>query len=835
MTDGALENIGVRVPQSEQGQVSASPGVLAPVTRVDRWADGPMDEVTQIVEAGLRAMRLVGIALLFPYILRYRPGPETASLALNTWFNAVLLCGTLALMNGLSLIAQKMPNGRLRLVTSVTAVVADAFIVLLVVSALGVFDANMAWFILIIPILEAGMRFGVRAALVTWAGLFGVNLASRMWNNEFGSFFDQADLMLQRLGIVLLVAIPTIYLSQKLLLDIRLERRATGEATSRSQLLETVAQSSQRVARLDAGMVDELLKSVSLLGFDVVDVCVLGVRGQWRIEATRQREPGITLPDPTSVEGGLLELATDTVVMHGTLGPEIESGLRRQGLSTLLACPLGARGDATVVLRCGRKLGVQVTSTQVECVELLAGNATIALHNKRLVGELRAMQQRLHHQAYHDALTGLSNRIDFNDQLETAFAQTREGGTECAVMFIDLDRFKPVNDSLGHDVGNDLLVNVARRLVGAVRQNDLVARMGGDEFVVLLRDVFSSTDDTEIADIADRVCNAIAEPFIVMNNEVVISCSVGIAVSGDEIKDAAELVRRADLAMYRAKALGKARWERYRADLDEEGLSRIRIETDLRRAVTNNLVGVAFQGILSVRTGQIIGAETLLRWEHPVQGVISPEILVPIAEDSGLILELGRRILERACIQASDWQTRFSDQPPMVAVNVSPVELFHPRFFETLDSVLERTGVDPGWIIAEITENIVSAGNDSNKKLQALKDRGLRLALDDFGKGQTSLAYLHEFPIDILKVDKTFVQNAGHDHAQHAILESIIRLAHELGLVVIAEGVETKVQLQQLRDLDCDLAQGYLLHRPGPPEELTHRIADHRRKVIPTV
>ena len=805
------------------------------MVRPDRWADGPMDEVTALVEAGLRAMRLVATALLLPYILRYRPGPDAVDLPFDTWISAVFLCGTLALMNGLSLVAQKVPSGRIRLAISVSAVIVDSVVVLLVISILSVLDPNLAWFVFIIPVLEAGMRFGVRPAVFTWFGLFGANVGASIWNDNLGSLFDHLDLVMQRLGIVLLVAIPTIYLSQKLLLDIRIERRATGEATTRSRLLETVAQSSQRVTRLDAGMVDELLESVSQLGFDVVDVCVLGVRGQWRIEATRQREPGITLPDPAKPEGGLVNLGHDTVVVHGTLGPDVENALRRQGLSSLIACPLGGRDDATVVLRCGHKLGTQLTSTQVECVELIAGNATIALHNKRLVGELRAMQQRLHHQAYHDALTGLSNRMYFTEQLDQAFNSTRGSGTECAVMFIDLDRFKPVNDSLGHDVGNELLINVARRLMGAVRQDDLVARMGGDEFVVLLRDVYGSTHDNDIAEIADRVCQAISDPFIVSANEIVISCSVGIAISGPEVGDSTELVRRADLAMYRAKGLGKARWERYRADIDEEGLSKIRIETDLRRAVTNNQVGVGFQGILSVRTGQLIGAETLLRWEHPTQGVISPEILVPIAEDSGLILELGRRILERACLQAADWQQRFPEQPPMIAVNVSPVQLFHPRFFETLDSVLERTGVDPTWIIAEITENIVSIGTDSGQKLRDLKARGVRLALDDFGKGQTSLAYLHEFPIDILKVEKTFVQNAGVDRANNAILESIIRLAHELGLVVIAEGVETKAHLQRLRELDCDLAQGYWLHRPGHPAELTRRIKEQRSRLAHTI
>ncbi|MEZ5280521.1 MAG: EAL domain-containing protein [Acidimicrobiales bacterium] len=806
---------------------------MTPSTKPRRWSDGPADEASVLVEAGLRAMRLVGALLLFPYIIRYRPGPSEVELPFNEWISAVSLCGSLALANGLSIVAGRVQLGRVRLAASLFGLFADTLIVLLVIGGFGILDPDIAWYILIIPVLEAGMRFGAKASIYSWISLLlGYVLVAR-WAGRSDSLFDNFSETLQRVGVVLLVAIPVVYLSQKLLLDIRLERRATGEATRRSRLLETVAQSSQRVSRLDAGMVDELLDSVAALGFEVVDVCVLGVGGQWRIEASRTEVAGIDLPNPDAPEGGLHRLAEHdrTVILHSTQGAAVESALRRHGLSTVLVRALGAQGDASVALRCGKRLGTHVTSTQVECVELLGGNATIALHNKRLVGELRAMQHRLHHQAYHDALTGLSNRQYFNEQLDETFADRRGQATECAVMFIDLDRFKPVNDSLGHDVGNELLINVARRLTSAVREHDLVARMGGDEFVVLLREIYPSVNESELTDVADRICETISEPFVVSSNEIVISCSVGIAISGDDVENAGELVRRADLAMYRAKGLGKARWELYQPEVDEEGVSRIRIERDLRRAVTNNQVEVAFQGILSVRSGQFIGAETLLRWHHPVQGLIPPDTLVPIAEDSGLILELGRRILERACLQAVDWKRRFPEQSPMVAVNVSPIQLFHPRFFDTLDSVLERTGVQPNNLIAEITENIVSAGNDSETKLKMLRDRGLRLALDDFGQGQTSLLYLRRFPIDILKVDKTFVRNGDTDPADRVILESIIDLAHDLGLVVTAEGVETKSQLRLLRDLDCDLAQGYLLHRPTTGNEMTQKVVESRNRL----
>jgi len=790
-------------------------------------------DVAVLVETGLRLMRFVGAALLFPYILSHRPGPDDLSLPLDQWVSAVSICGALMLVNAMSILAERSREDRIRYISGIVGLLTDTVVVLLIVHVLGIFDENLSWFILIIPIIEAAMRFGVRLAIVSWVVLVGLTLLIGRATGQGGTLFsDNTNMLLPRLGVILIVAIPVIYLSQKLLLEIRLERQATGDATRRSQLLETVAQSSQRVSRLDAGMVEEVLDSALSLGFDVVDVCVLTVDGQWRVDACRQSDGTASLPDPDSDHSGLGDIAktANGALFHADADDNVLGDpLKRVGLSSLMVVPLGAEGDATVALRCGKKLGSALTPTQAECVELLAGNATIALHNKKLVGELRAMQGKLHHQAYHDALTGLSNRIHFNNKLDETLADCRHRPRQFAVMFIDLDRFKPVNDSLGHDVGNELLISVARRLTSAVRESDLVARIGGDEFVVLLDPVFDSDDDIELREIADRVCRAISDPFMVANNEVVISCSVGIALSDPAIDTGSELVRRADLAMYRAKGLGKARWERYEAELDEEAVSRIRIETDMRHAIANDHIDVEFQGIVSIRSGQLIGAETLLRWNHPVRGLISPGLAIPIAEDSGLIIDLGQRVLERACTQCADWQTMFPDQPPMVAVNVSPIQLFHPRFFESLDDVISDTGVDPSGLIIEITENIVGVGDNSESALYKLKDRGLRLALDDFGQGQTSLLFLRRFPIDVLKIDKTFVQQGDRDPADRAILQSVIGLAHDLGLVVIAEGIETRSQLELLAELECDLAQGFLLSKPAPAIQATRAIERGRR------
>ena len=781
-------------------------------------------------------MRFVGAALLFPYIISHHPGPDDLSLPLDQWVSAVSICGSLMLVNAMSLVSEGADQDRIRRVTGVVGLIADTLSVMLIVNVLGIFDENVSWFILIIPIIEAAMRYGIGAAVGTWLAMTAITITIARLTGQSAAILGDTSVLLPRLGAVLIVAIPVMYLSQKLLLEIRLERLATGEATRRSRLLETVAQSSQRVSRLDVGMVDEVLDSAISLGFDIVDVCVQGAGGSWRIEASRQHDHDVYVPAPDSVASGLSDLeprGSATFLRAAEDADVLSDPLKRLGLGTLMVNPLGSEGDATVALRCAIKLGSELTATQAECVEMLAGNATIALHNKRLVGELRAMQGQLRHDALHDALTGLSNRIDFNNTLDEALFDCQRNPRRFAVVFIDLDRFKPVNNSLGHDVGNELLISVARRLTAAVRETDMVARIGGDEFVVLLDPVFDNSEDTELVEIADRVCSAISDPFNVSGNEVVISCSVGIAMADVEVKTGAELLRRADLAMYRAKSLGKARWERYEADLDEQAVTRSRLEADMRHAIADNQIGVEYQGIVSIRSGQTVGVETLLRWKHPVRGLISPEVLIELAEDSGLIIALGQRVLEHACSQASEWQKMLPEQPPLVAVNVSPFQLFHPRFFETLDEVLADTGVDPTGLVMEITENIVGVDADTEAALYKLKERGLLLALDDFGRGQASLLFLQNFPIDILKIDKTFVQHGDSDHAGRAILRSVIGLAHDLGLVVVAEGIETRSQLKLLSELGCDLAQGFLLSKSVPAAQATEALTQSNRGMRP--
>lgn len=792
-----------------------------------RWLFDASDN-SDLIDSGFRNMRTAAAIMVIPLLLTFDPQAAGYSLPVSNLFSAIGLSSILLGINLLSRLRPRLNSDRERLALSLMTLIADAAMTAVFALLLGHSNAEMAWFLLFIPVLEAGMRFGLLGSLLGWFFIVSIGMAVDFLTESDIGFFHDLPATFQRMGIVLLVAIPGIHLAQRLLLDIRAERLVTEEARQRSNLLETVAQSSQRVGRLDAGMVEEVLNSALLLGLDVADVCVKSSDGRWNIDASRRTEVDINLPDPNGPSNNICATpGTGEPAAVYQVGDDgrVDSLLRREGLGSMVVSTLGADGIAFVILRGGTRQGRPMTKTISDCVELLAGNATIALQNKRLVGELRAMQGRLHHQAFHDELTGLPNRTSFIDELERRLRQGREEHSHCGVAFVDLDRFKPVNDSLGHDAGNELLVAVGRRLQSAVGPADMVARFGGDEFVVLLDRVDHDDSSGEAAEVADAVCRAISSPFNVSGHEANISCSVGVAITSGATADAAEIVRRADLAMYRAKSAGKARWVRYQADLDEEVVSRIKLENDLRRAISDQELSLEYQAIVSMRNGSIIGAESLLRWVHPEFGPQNPEHLVPIAEDSGQILELGGYIMTAACERAAMWQKHAPNSYPVMAMNVSPRQLFHVDFFDMFDDLLGRSGVDPRGLILEITENLVGHGDDCEDLLAQVRSRGVRVAMDDFGQGQTSLRYLRRFPLDLLKIDKTFVQQGDTNREDKAILQSIIRLGHDLGLVVIAEGVETRSQLQLLRELDCDLVQGYLLHRPSSAADLEKRWA----------
>ena len=427
------------------------------------------------------------------------------------------------------------------------------------------------------------------------------------------------------------------------------------------------------------------------------------------------------------------------------------------------------------------------------------------------ISGIKQSQAQLAHLAHHDPLTSLPNRLLFADRLGHALSRAQRDGTQLAVLFIDLDRFKHINDSLGHLAGDGLLQEVARRLTAAVRREDTVARMGGDEFTLLLEDLRRPED---AAVLARKLLDALADPYPVAGKELFVTASVGISLYPRDGASADALVRNADAAMYQAKDDGRNGYHFYRPELTATALQRVHLEADLRRALARGELAVHYQPQIDLGTGHLIGAEALVRWHHPEQGLIPPDRFIQLAEDTGLIIELGERVLRAACRQAVDWLA--SGVPiERIAVNVSAYQVQRSDFVATVRRALAETGLPPRHLELEVTESFIMGQAESGiRALHELREMGVRLAVDDFGTGYSSLGYLKRLPIHMLKIDRSFVRDLDGDAEGLAIAKAVIALGRTLGLKVIAEGVEHDRQAGLLRAEGCHYGQGYLFGRP---------------------
>jgi len=438
--------------------------------------------------------------------------------------------------------------------------------------------------------------------------------------------------------------------------------------------------------------------------------------------------------------------------------------------------------------------------------------------------EIESSQAKADYLAFHDPLTGLYNRINFEEYLQHAISTAKRNNTLLALLFIDLDRFKVINDTLGHDIGDKVLIEVANKLKTILRESDFIARWGGDEFVIILENI-SSPSDTAL--VANNIIDALQEPIIINKHKLLTTASIGISLYPDNGDDIQTLIKHADSAMYLAKDEGKNNYKYYTHDLSKEIQKKLDIDMELHNALSNNEMYMVFQPQYSLKTSQIISAEALIRWENPKLGFVPPDLFIPIAEDSGAISKIGYFVFEESCKALC----RFREAGlylEYIAVNVSSIQFREAHLLDTFLAIVQRHGLEPSDIEIEITERFMMEQTTQNMQLlQKFRDKGFKISIDDFGTGYSSMAYLKDLPVDTIKIDKSFVDDIGEESSNNVIIEAIIALAKTLGYAIIAEGIETKEQENFLQDVRCDIGQGYLFSKPKKADELIKTYASH--------
>ncbi|MEA2305108.1 MAG: hypothetical protein QOH43_2388 [Solirubrobacteraceae bacterium] len=533
---------------------------------------------------------------------------------------------------------------------------------------------------------------------------------------------------------------------------------------------------------------------------EVLDVAAaLGVEGKLAVSLKR-RAVGEGVGGRAVSEGRLV------VVEDYQSHPSAIDAFRDDDVTAAMAVPVHENGEIIgSLMTASREPGRRYSKPEQDILTSLAEHASLALNDAKTVAAMT-------HQALHDSLTGLPNRVLFHDRLDHASARAERSGERLAVLFCDLDRFKTVNDSLGHQAGDDLLVEVARRLSSCLRGGDTAARLGGDEFAILLEEL----EGPEVAEaVAGRVLEALAEPVLIRGREVFARASIGIARSGPGVGD---LLRSADAAMYRAKADGRGRLAVFEPAMQQAAVDKLDLETDLQRAVERGELEVHYQPIFSLREGELVGFEALVRWRHPEKGLIPPGSFIPLAEETGLIDAIGRHVLYEACRQAAAWRVAHPvARLATMSVNLSVRQLDQPGLVDDVAGALAKARLPPSCLLLEITETMLMGDTDQVvARLDALKSLGVRLAIDDFGTGYSSLRYLRRFPLDVLKMAKPFVDGLAAGSRDDALAGAIVDLGANLGLDVIAEGIEIVEQADRLGALGCGYGQGFHFARPLP-------------------
>jgi diguanylate cyclase (GGDEF)-like protein len=607
--------------------------------------------------------------------------------------------------------------------------------------------------------------------------------------------------------------------------------RAYLSERERHQRLEFLYEANRTLARsreIAPALEGLLLRSLEAFRAEVAEIILFGSEENPSLRTLLGPGSYRELMEPVDSDVAdemrdLLERSGGAITLDTPFGGgRLQRYLEARGVTHAMVAPLPGEERVIGAIMLANRFGVvrSFGHEDLRLLDTLAGNASVALQYDRLeqaVMQLSVLQEQLHHQAYHDPLTSLANRSLFTDKVREAIAARRG---EVAVLFIDLDDFKTVNDSLGHAAGDELLVSAASRLRACLRPEDLVARLGGDEFAVMIEEGHDA--EAAAVRVARRIMEAFVLPVGVGSESVAVYVSVGIATSHGADFSAEELIRDADVAMYKAKTSGKGHFQVFHPSMGAAVLERHGLKEELRMAIERQELTLYFQPIVDLDTGRLVAEEALVRWEHPRRGLVGPSEFVPLAEETGLILSLGQYVLEEACQQARRWQAAAAADPTSgsevaVHVNLSAVELRDPELVTRVQKTLTSAGVDPRSLIFEITETVLL--DDSERVTAAigeLRALGVRFALDDFGTGYSSLSYLHTLPFDMLKIAKSFVDGLARGGREASFVRMIIELARTLGVMVIAEGIETQEQVDALVVLECDLGQGFHLGRPEP-------------------
>jgi diguanylate cyclase (GGDEF)-like protein/PAS domain S-box-containing protein len=670
-------------------------------------------------------------------------------------------------------------------------------------------DAIMA---LVVPEDRKGLADAAAAAIAERRG-FSHEFRIRRPDGKKRSFDARGEVVLDDTGNVVRLVGTCQDVTERLRTERALERRAREQAA--------VAELGERAlggAELVALMTDAVAITAHVLEVEIAavmerrpasdDFVVRAATG------VMSEVIGTPIPGGHASQAGYTMLTDEAVTVEDW---EEEKRFRRPALLAALE----ARSGMTVLIK-GRTdvygvLGVQSKKLrrfgpdEVNFLQSTANVLAAAIERSGTEDEIR-------HQAVHDPLTGLPNRSLFADRLSQALAHARRHHTSVAVLFCDLDQFKLVNDSLGHEAGDELLRTVAPRITQALRAEDTVARFGGDEFGVLVEEVITERDATRVA---ERISGALARPFVLRGREHYVTATIGIAIGeGGEAPQA--LIRDADAAMYRAKERGRGRYEIFDEAMRARVTAYLQTENELRRAIDRNEMCLYYQPVVSLDAGRIIGLEALLRWQHPERGLIPPGEFIPVAEESGLIVSLGSWVLSEAARQAASWHAEAPDSAPIgVSVNLSARQVGDPGVGELVRNVLRASGVEPASLSLEITESALMEDSDTTlATLSEVKSLGVGLVLDDFGTGFSSLGYLRRFPFDSLKIDRAFIERLVSEPGDRAIVGAVTEIAEALGLILVAEGVETEAQLEILRELGCHFAQGFLFARPLPASEM---------------